>query len=74
MIKSYSYTIESSGAGGHTWKTAGRIDCEFADCLIFAIRESFEQLTQGKAVYGRPGMGCAGPYDIHKVLIEQVKQ
>jgi len=37
------------------------------------MRESFDQLTHGKALYGMLGIGCKGPYDILRVLIEQMK-
>jgi hypothetical protein len=28
------------------------------------MRESFDQLTHDKALYGMLGIGCKGPYDI----------
>lgn len=39
-----------------------------------AMFDSFMKLTQGYAIFGRPGVGCKGPYDITQVLIKQVKQ
>ena len=72
--KFYRFTIEGSGAGGQTFITTGRLTCEFHFAFDQAMSESFKQLTAGLATYGQPGVGCSGPYDIHKLLIEQVKQ
>jgi hypothetical protein len=47
--------------------------CEFHETFDYAMNQTFSQLTNGKAVYGKPGIGCHGPYDIHSVLIEQEK-
>jgi hypothetical protein len=74
MTKVYRYKMEGSGAGGATFTTSGTINCEFNDAFHDAMVDSFDQLTKGRAVYGKPGAGCRGPYDIHKVVIEQVRQ
>jgi hypothetical protein len=75
MRKLYSYVIEGSGANNQTWQTRGAVLCEFHDAFDHAMLESFDQLTQGKAIYGNPGVGsCKGPYDILKVTITQVAQ
>lgn len=76
MNRMYSFLIEGTASDG-TWTTKGTIDAQNADIVgvvSMVLRESFGQLTQGKAVFGMPGMGCKGPYDIHKIVIEQVKQ
>jgi len=70
----YTYTAEGTAAGGQTWKTSGTIHCDFFNTLFHATRDSFDQLTQGKAVYGQPGVGCQGPYDVTRIVIERVKQ
>jgi hypothetical protein len=72
MIKRYCFTMESRASGGQTWKTSGEFDCEFNDVFDAAMRESFRQLMAGRAVYGHPGLGCSGPYDIVKLSIEQI--
>jgi hypothetical protein len=74
MLKLYQYTVEGSGGNAQTWKTTGKVTAEFHDVFLAAVSHSFDQLTKGKAVFGKPGVGCQGPYDVHKVLIEQVKQ
>ena len=73
MIKTYRFEIEGLAAGDKTWKTTGRIECEFADAFHAAMKSTFQQLTNGKAVYGKPGLGCSGPYDILSVVIEKEK-
>ena len=74
MDKVYRYTVEGSGNGGKTWKTEGSMTCAFEKVWLLAMADTFNQLTDGKAQYGQPGVGCQGPYDIHKVVIEQVMQ
>jgi hypothetical protein len=74
MNKAYRYSIAGSARDGQTWKTEGSVFCDGADVFHVVMHDSFNQLTRGKAVYGKPRMGCQGPYDIDRVLIEQVKQ
>jgi hypothetical protein len=38
------------------------------------MRDPFHTITQGKAVFGQPGRGCNGPYEIRRVLIELMLQ
>jgi hypothetical protein len=73
-MKPYRYTVEGSGAGGNTFKTEGVITAEFHDSFNTAMIETFNKLTNGRALYGNPGAGCSGPYDIHAITIAQVKQ
>jgi len=74
MIK-YSYLLSGTGAGGHAWSTKGTVEAKsFPDCLDEAMRETFYALTQGKAVYGVPGVACRGPYKIRKFEMEEVVQ
>jgi hypothetical protein len=34
------------------------------------MRALFAKLKAGKAVFGNPGIGCAGPYGVSRFLIE----
>jgi hypothetical protein len=36
-----------------------------------ALRQSFEQLTGGKAVFEHPGYGCNGPYSITHLILSK---
>lgn len=74
MNKTFRYTFEGTGGDGQTWKTEGTVTCKFLNVFDVAGAASFDQLTSGRAVFGKPGVGCRGPYDIHKVTIEQVRQ
>jgi hypothetical protein len=74
MIRSYRYTIEGSGAHGQTFRTEGDVTSDFHDAFHVSMVDTFEKLTKGKAIFGKPGVGCQGPYDIHRVVIEQVRQ
>jgi len=74
MKKHYQFTVEGSSADENTWLTSGDFTCELHETFDRAMGETFTQLTKGKAIYGKPGVGCNGPYDIHRLVIEQVKQ
>lgn len=71
----YRYLVEGTAAGGQTWATEGRITVaqagDFPRVTQDALRDSFMQLTSGKAVYGQPGVGCTGPYTITKLTVER---
>ena len=73
MIKTYRYTIQGTAAGGQTWETSGIVSSEYDDVFTAANHAAFLQLTEGKAVFGKPGVGCHGPYDILTITIEPVK-
>lgn len=73
-IKVYRYEIQGTAADDQTWQTSGTITDEHNDVLaVFdtAMRLSFQQLTSGKAVFGKPGVGCSGPYAIRRIVIER---
>ena len=73
MAHHYEYQITGRGAGDVHFTTTGRIFTEFAETFQAAMERSFEDLTDGKAVYGNPGKGgCHGPYEISEVVIRRV--
>jgi hypothetical protein len=75
MLKNYRFEIKGTARNDQTWCASGTLfNCEFNESFDHALRSTFEQLTNGKAVYGQPGKGCAGPYEILSVTIELVKQ
>ena len=73
----YKYEITGGAADGQTWTTAGEIEIDmlgdFPKVPMTAIKESFMDLTQGKAVFGHPGVGCRGPFTIDKMTVEAIK-
>jgi len=39
-----------------------------------AVAAAFEQLTQGRATFGKPGEGgCRGPYNITRFVLETIE-
>ncbi len=72
----YLYDIAGTGANGQTWRTTGTVEPVadsrtpvFTAALLLAQVQSFHQLTNGKAEYGQPGVGCNGPYTIVTFLV-----
>ena len=67
----YRYTIE--GTSSHnTWEHSGVIEALpglFPAVAMDAMRETFMALTKGKAVFGKPGVGCDGPYTATRLEI-----
>jgi hypothetical protein len=80
----YKWTVEGTaarmigdGAEGQTWTTTGEIETgalEFHNALTQVMRQSFQQLTKGNAIFGQPGVGCRGPYAITRYALEAVVQ
>lgn len=65
--KLWRFTLDGTGKEGNHWHTSGAIECEFADVALTALKQSFELLTEGKAIYGNPGP-CGGPYQVHRFV------
>jgi hypothetical protein len=70
MKKTYNFEVIGAAADGQTWVVNGKVEEVFANVFDTAMRSAFSHLTAGKAVFGLPGVGCKGPYEIHSVLIE----
>jgi len=64
-VKSAHYSIQGIDGQGHHFVTNGLVEAEhFRGLLEAALAHSFQQLTHGLAVYGRPGETCSGPYTL----------
>lgn len=74
----YQFMFEGTAADGQTWMTEGTVtvmnEGQFGRALDEAQSQSFLQLTRGKAVYGKPGVGCKGPYRINKFVINRIEE
>jgi hypothetical protein len=69
----YTYTVAGTAADEQTWEITGSIEATQGNFpLVFnhAMKETFTGLTNGKAIYGNPGIGCSGPYEIVRLVIE----
>jgi hypothetical protein len=42
----------------------------FPEVPMEALQIAFWKLTHGEAVYGKPGVGCDGPYEMRRMVIE----
>lgn len=72
-MAAYAWTLEGTAADGQSWATSGTLYDEpgnFPAVVSAAMRASFIQLTQGKAVYGKPGLACNGPYTMKRLVVE----
>ena len=72
----YRYTMHGAAADQQTWSADGVIEVAnygaFLQVPGAAAADAFEQLTNGRAIFGLPGVGCKGPYRITKLTIEEV--
>lgn len=72
----YRYEMHGAAAQEQSWAVSGFIETqnpgEFLNVPRAATADAFEQLTNGKAIFGKPGVGCKGPYRITKLTIEEV--
>lgn len=74
MRRTYQYAVHGTAAHDQTWSMSGTVVCEWHEVFELVMRESFRGLTGGKAIYGKPGVGCTGPYDIREFHIEEKMQ
>lgn len=74
-MAAYKYAIDGTAADGQTWQTSGSVatvtESDLSEAINEALRQSFMQITQGKAIFGQPGLACRGPYRIAKVVLER---
>jgi len=74
MNKKWKGTVEGSDRDGQGWSVNCVVDAEFADVVNAIMEVTFRDLTSGKAIFGCPGVGCNGPYKIHRLTVEEVRQ
>ena len=76
-MRKFNYAIEGTAANNQTWKVSGSTllsqDGDFPFILNECLGWAFQELTNGKAEYGKPGVGCNGPYQITRYLLEVTK-
>jgi hypothetical protein len=74
----YHYEVCGTASDGQTWTTTGSVFAEkagqFMNMPMLAMKQTFLKLTQGKAVFGKPGVGCRGPYKVTKLTIQEPKE
>lgn len=70
----WRFVFEGTASDGLPWAVGCDVAAESGDlegAFIAARGQAFRKLTQGKAVYGSPGVGgCKGPYKINRVSME----
>ena len=78
MSFGYRYMIEGTATQDQTWVVSGErfleARSEFPFLVTMCLRDSFQQLTNGNAVFGKPGLDCRGPYSVRKLVIEEITQ
>lgn len=76
-MQKYKFTIEGTTGDGNTYTTSGVVEEGGADIIRAchaAMHDCFQQLTSGRAVFGNPGVGCRGPYQVTRFVLEIAKQ
>jgi hypothetical protein len=74
MLKLWNYEVKGTMADGVSWHTSGSLEAKQVEIYERVMVASFHALTTGKAVFGRPGIGCKGPYEITSVKMEVVNE
>lgn len=68
-----NYTVKGTAGDEQSWTVSGSVphDIGAENALNGVMRDAFLQLTNGRAVFGQPGVGyCRGPYKIKRVELE----
>lgn len=74
MIKKYHYRLDGLASGGQSWCVEGNIESEWNDVFDTVLSHSFHELTKGRAIFGKPGLGCRGPYNMTRLTLEQLPE
>lgn len=76
--KTYRYFVDGSDVNGEAFQITGYVDAVAGDVWTKVPEvigsEVFIQLTNGKAVFGKPGLTCKGPYTIDTITIKLRKE
>lgn len=73
MKKLWRFSVSGQGSEGNVFDATGVTPpCELHEAFDVIMKDAFHQLTQGKAVFGHPGVGCKGPYRIRRFYFEEV--
>lgn len=74
MVRRWSFHVKGTAAGGVPWSCSGEIDAEPAELWNRVMIHSFHELTEGRAIYGKPGVACKGPYEITSLHVERIDE
>lgn len=72
MPHKYKFRVNGIMANGVAWSSTGEVECSFPDLFTTVVERTFDDLTNGRAVFGQPGVGCRGPYDISEIHMERL--
>lgn len=71
----YQYVAEGTAADGQTWVVDGAVldvaPGQIREVLERALAGSFEALTGGRAILGKPEKDCLGPYTVTRLVVEK---
>jgi hypothetical protein len=68
----YYFNFTGTAAQGQTWEAMGTVwdnNNDLPAAFNEAMRQAFMDLTRGRAIYGKPGLGCNGPYEIDRIVM-----
>lgn len=74
-MATFRYFVQSTAAREQTFAVDGSVTVpaivDWNLLMRNVLRLSFEALTEGRAIYGKPGEGCQGPFTITKIVLER---
>lgn len=72
--KHYEFSVKGMAANDTEFDVTGRVYCDFAQLFNVIMTRTFEDLTMGTAVFGKPGQGgCVGPYEVNEITVKRVE-
>jgi hypothetical protein len=72
-IRTYEYSVTGTAGANASFTVSGHVHCDFAHVFNAIMTQTFQDLTSGKAVFGQPGVGCKGPYQIDSINIKRAE-
>lgn len=74
-VKTYRYMVEGLDVNNESFLITGYVDALPGDIFgkVWEVvgAEVFMKLTNGQAVYGKPGEMCKGPYKIRELRLRE---
>ena len=76
--RQFQYLMRGTAAQGQTWETQGLLRIlqgqPLHELMQAALSDTFHKLTSGNAVFGQPGVGCNGPYEVIEFHLYGLKE
>jgi hypothetical protein len=72
LPKHYHYRVEGKAPMDQTWSVDGDLCCDWCNVMEYIMVQTHHELKSGKALLGKTGVKCRGPFEITRMIIKQM--